>query len=122
MFKLKRAYDPAEKSDGFRVLVERLWPRGVTKQKAALDLWLKDVAPSPRLRTWFGHDPKKWDEFRKRYRKELKEHGDALDDLRRKARRRTVTLVYGSKDQHHNAAVALKEVLVRPGSSTSQLL
>ena len=111
MFKLKRAYEPASKEDGFRVLVERLWPRGVSKARARLDLWLKDVAPSPALRKWFGHDPAKWNEFRKRYRAELKGQPQALKLLRDKAKTGTVTLVYGSKDQEHNAAVALKEVL-----------
>jgi len=111
MFRLKRAYEPAERADGFRVLVERLWPRGLSKQRAKLDLWLKDVAPSPALRKWFGHDPKKWYEFRKRYRDELKTQSGALDLLSRKARKGSVTLVYGSKDEEHNAAVALKEYL-----------
>ena len=108
MFRLKRAYEPAQQSDGFRVLVERLWPRGVSKDKAKLDLWLKDVAPSAGLRKWFGHDPKKWYEFRKRYQTELKDHRDAVELLRQKGRRGTVTLVYGSKDEEHNAAVALR--------------
>ena len=111
MFRLKRAYEPAERDDGFRVLVERLWPRGVSKQKAKLDLWLKDVAPSPALRKWFGHDPRKWNEFRKKYRAELKAHSDAVDLLKQKGRNARVTLVYGSKDREHNAAIALKEIL-----------
>ena len=111
MFKLKRAYEPASKDDGFRVLVERLWPRGVTKSKARLGLWLKDVAPSPELRKWFGHDPDKWPEFQKRYRAELRQQRDALDFLRDKSATGTVTLVYGSKDEEHNAAAALKRVL-----------
>ena len=111
MFKLKRAYEPASKDDGFRVLVERLWPRGVTKSKARLDLWLKDVAPSRELRKWFGHDPAKWAEFQKRYRAELRQHRDAIRFLRDKAATGTVTLVYGSKDEQHNAAVALKRAV-----------
>jgi len=111
MFKTKRAYDKPDKKDGFRVLVERLWPRGVTKQKAALDLWLKDVAPSPELRKWFSHDPEKWDEFRKRYRAELRKNKEALGLLEQKGEEGPVTLVYGSKDQEHNAANVLKEVL-----------
>lgn len=111
MFRLKRAYEPAERDDGFRVLVERLWPRGVSKRRAKLDLWLKDVAPSPALRKWFGHDPKKWDEFRKRYRGELKTRPQPVDLLKQRGRKGPVTLVYGSKDQEHNAAVALKEYL-----------
>lgn len=111
MFKTKRAYDKPDKKDGFRVLVERLWPRGVTKQKAALDLWLKEVAPSPELRKWFSHDPEKWDEFRKRYRAELRKNQEALGLLEQKGEEGSVTLVYGSKDQKHNAANVLKEVL-----------
>jgi uncharacterized protein YeaO (DUF488 family) len=111
MFRLKRAYEPAKRTDGFRVLVERLWPRGLSKQRAKLDQWLKDVAPSTALRKWFGHDPQKWNEFRKRYRGELKTQSDAVDLLSTKARKGSVTLVYGSKDEEHNAAVALKEYL-----------
>lgn len=111
MYELKRAYEPASPQDGFRVLVERLWPRSISKAKAKLDLWLKDVAPTPELRTWFGHDPAKWPEFQKRYRAELKQHKDAVNLVRQKGKRRKVTLVYGSKDQEHNAAVALKKVL-----------
>ncbi len=111
MFKTKRAYETPEPADGFRVLVERLWPRGVTKQKAALDLWLKDVAPSPELRTWFGHDPAKWSEFRRRYASALRHHPDAVHLLEEKAAKGPVTLVYGSRDQEHNAAIALKGFL-----------
>lgn len=111
MFKLKRAYEKPAKDDGFRVLVERLWPRGVTKQKAALDEWLKDVAPSPELRKWFGHEPAKWEEFRRRYRDELKQHADQVKELTQRGQKGDVTLVYGAKDQEHNAAVVLKEVL-----------
>jgi uncharacterized protein YeaO (DUF488 family) len=111
MIKLKRAYEKPSRDDGFRVLVERLWPRGVRKEEARLDLWLKDVAPSTPLRQWFGHDPAKWPEFQRRYRAELQDHRDRLALLRRKAREGTVTLVYGSRDTEHNAAVALKKVL-----------
>ena len=111
MFKTKRAYEKPDRQDGFRVLVERLWPRGVTKQKAALDLWLKDVAPSPQLRKWFSHDPKKWDEFRNRYREELRQRKDALSLLKQKGEKGPVTLVYGSKDEEHNSAMVLKQVL-----------
>ena len=107
----KRAYDAPEPSDGFRVLVERLWPRGVSKDEAALDLWLKDVAPSPELRKWFGHEPAKWNEFRRRYFEELKGRPEAVELLRKKASQGKVTLVYGSRDQEHNAAMALKEFL-----------
>jgi uncharacterized protein YeaO (DUF488 family) len=111
MIQLKRAYEKPSPRDGFRVLVERLWPRGVSKGEAHLDLWLKEVAPSTELRQWFGHDPKKWAEFRKRYRAELKEHRDALKLLRSKAREGTVTLVYAARDEEHNGALVLKKVL-----------
>ncbi len=113
MYKTKRAYEQPEPADGYRVLVERLWPRGVSKDRAALDEWLKEVAPSPGLRRWFGHDPDKWTEFRRRYAYELKHHSEAVRQLEERAARGPVTLVYGSRDREHNAAVALKEVLER---------
>ena len=111
--RLKRAYDPTEASDGTRVLVDRLWPRGLTKERARVDLWLKEVAPSNQLRTWFGHDPAKWDEFRRRYRAELEsaEGKAALARLRTLARQGPVTLVYGARDTEHNDAVVLQEIL-----------
>ena len=96
--------------DGRRVLVERLWPRGVSKQKAALDLWLKDVAPSPELRTWFGHDPSKWEKFRKRYWDKLAHNEAAVSELRDIAKKGDITFVYASRDTEHNAAVALKGI------------
>jgi uncharacterized protein YeaO (DUF488 family) len=111
MLRLKRAYEAPSPADGERVLVERLWPRGLTKAAAAIDLWLKDVAPSPGLRTWFAHDPAKWEPFRRRYWKELQGCREAVDLLRQKARRGTVTLVYAAKDEDHNSAVALKAFL-----------
>ena len=111
MINLKRAYEKPDKQDGFRVLVERLWPRGLKKEAVALDLWLKDVAPSPELRRWFGHDPARWEEFCRRYWIELAERPAAVKVLREKLREGNVTLVYGSRDQEHNAAVALKEFL-----------
>jgi uncharacterized protein YeaO (DUF488 family) len=110
---LKRAYDPEARSDGYRVLVDRIWPRGVTKDALEVDAWLKNLAPSTGLRKWFGHDPKKWDEFRKRYARELEPHADALDQLAERARDGRVTLVFGAKDTEHNTAVALKEELER---------
>ena len=119
MLNVKRAYDPPSTGDGFRVLIERLWPRGVSKPKARLDLWLKDVAPSPGLRKWFGHDPAKWKEFRRRYWAELERNPQAVQMLRDRARRGTVTLVYGSKDTEHNAAVALKEYLEKSKTTLS---
>jgi uncharacterized protein YeaO (DUF488 family) len=93
--------------------VERLWPRGVTKARAAVDLWLKEVAPSTELRKWFGHDPSKWSQFERRYWKELQANKEAVDVLRRKAEQGTVTLVYAARDEQHNGAVALKEFLER---------
>lgn len=109
---LKRAYEPAAESDGTRILIDRLWPRGVTKAKARIDLWLKDVAPSTELRKWFGHDPDKWPEFQKKYRAELK-GSPALAELRKLARQGHVTLVYSAKDELHNDAVVLGKILGR---------
>jgi uncharacterized protein YeaO (DUF488 family) len=108
MLKLKRAYAAAAPEDGFRVLVERLWPRGVKKEEAALNLWLKEIAPSGELRRWFSHDPQKWHQFCLRYWAELRRHDPEVRLLQEKSRTGTVTLVYGSKDEEHNAAVALK--------------
>ncbi len=113
MFKLKRAYEKPSPKDGCRVLVERLWPRGVSKKQAALDLWLKDIAPSTELRKWFSHDPTKWKTFQSRYAKELKDQVDLIRQLRQEAKKATVTLVYGSRDGQHNAAVVLKKYLGR---------
>ncbi len=111
LVKTKRAYEEPSEHDGFRVLVERLWPRGITKERAALDLWMKDVAPSTALRKWFGHDPSKWDEFRQRYRAELEAQPAALELLRQKAQGGNLTLVYGAKDERHNSAIILKAFL-----------
>jgi uncharacterized protein YeaO (DUF488 family) len=111
MIQLKRAYEEPSRNDGSRILVERLWPRGLTREKAALDLWLKDVAPSPALRKWFGHDPAKWKQFERRYWKELQGRKEAVDFLRRKSRQGTITLVYAARDEEHNGALALKEFL-----------
>jgi uncharacterized protein YeaO (DUF488 family) len=108
---IKRVYAEPEREDGKRILVDRLWPRGLTKEKAKVDLWLKDVSPSNELRQWFGHDPKKWPEFRRRYKKELKPLDSSLAALREEARQRTITLVYAAKDQAHNEAVVLLELL-----------
>jgi uncharacterized protein YeaO (DUF488 family) len=109
--KLKRAYEPVAKADGTRVLVDRLWPRGVSKKAARIDLWLKEIAPSAELRKWFGHDPEKWSQFKKKYFKELDANPDTVQQLRRLIRGGTVTLVYGAKDEEHNDAVALKQYL-----------
>ena len=111
MIHLKRAYEKAGPKDGLRVLVERLWPRGVSKDKAAIDLWLMDVAPSAALRKWFGHNPEKWNEFRKRYASELDEKGDLLVALKHRATEGPVTFVYAAHDEQQNSAVVLKEFL-----------
>jgi len=111
MIKLKRVYEEPSSKDGVRVLVERLWPRGLTKKRAAVGLWLKDVAPSPELRNWFGHDPARWDQFQKRYRRELRERKDAIRLLKQKMKEGTVTLVYAARDEEHNGALALKRHL-----------
>ncbi len=108
---IKRAYDPASARDGWRVLVDRLWPRGISKEKLKLDAWMKDIAPSNELRTWFHHSDAKWTEFEKRYFKELSQQPDKVDELRKQARGHTVTLVYGARDETHNNAVALKKYL-----------
>lgn len=111
MINLKRIYEPVGPEDGRRVLVERLWPRGISRERAALDLWMKDVAPSPELRTWFGHDPAKWEEFRKRYNDELQTNTERVAQLAKLARQGSVTLVYAARDTQHNAAVVLKEFI-----------
>jgi uncharacterized protein YeaO (DUF488 family) len=116
--RLKRAYEPAAPSDGYRVLVDRLWPRGVSKQDAELDAWEKELAPSAELREWFGHDPSRFAEFRRRYTAELRERRPRLAALRRRARAGTLTLVYAAHDSEHNDAVVLGEVL-RRGLPTS---
>jgi len=108
---LKRAYEPAEPEDGQRVLVDRLWPRGVSKEKAAIDLWLKEVAPSTALRQWFNHDPALWEEFQRRYRAELDANGEVVGQLKDVIRAGKTTLVYGAKDEAHNDAVVLAAYL-----------
>ena len=110
--KLKRAYVAQDAEDGTRVLVDRLWPRGVRKADAALDLWLKEIAPSTELRKWFDHDPVRWDEFRERYSRELRTHPDLLDQLRTLARKGTLTLVYAAHDEQHNDAVVLRDFIL----------
>ena len=109
--RIKRAYEEPDREDGTRILVDRLWPRGLTKDRAKVDLWLKDVAPSTELRKWFAHDPAKWAEFRFRYLEELKRNKEQLSLLRQEAAKGTVTLVYGAKDQEHNEAVILQRLL-----------
>ena len=111
---LKRAYEPAEPRDGYRILVDRLWPRGLSKERAHLDEWARELAPSTELRRWFAHDPARFDEFRRRYRAELEAQPDRLAGLRRRAASGTVTLVYAARDTEHNDAVVLAELLGEP--------
>jgi uncharacterized protein YeaO (DUF488 family) len=111
MIKLKRAYEKPARDDGERILVERLWPRGLSKLQAKVDLWLKDVAPSAELRKWFGHDPDKWDEFRRRYQKELRGKDDLITLLKSKAKGGTITLIYAARDEERNSALVLKRFL-----------
>jgi uncharacterized protein YeaO (DUF488 family) len=110
MIKLKRVYEPPAKSDGMRILVERLWPRGLTKEKAKIDRWFKEVAPSPELRKWYNHEIDKWPEFKKRYLNELKDNKEQLDELRELADK-SVTFVYAARDEEHNSALVLKDLL-----------
>lgn len=114
---IKRVYEPRGKDDGQRILVDRLWPRGLTKARAGVDLWLKDVAPSTELRKWFGHDPGKWAKFKMLYRAELKAHGEQVSLLKQAARKGTVTLVYGARDEEHNEAAVLRDSLNRRSAS-----
>jgi len=113
LLKIKRVYERPEPRDGTRILVDRLWPRGLTKERARVDLWLKEVAPSTRLRKWYGHDPKKWKGFRSRYRTELKKVPDELATIKAKRRKGRVTLLYGARDEQHNEAIVLQEFLDR---------
>ena len=110
--RLKRAYAPPARGDGQRVLIDRLWPRGVRKADAAIDHWLKDLAPSTELREWFGHDPERWRTFQRRYVAEIRKHGDVLAQLRRLAMQGPLTLVYAAHDEAHNDAVVLRRVLL----------
>jgi uncharacterized protein YeaO (DUF488 family) len=110
---LKRSYDSVETTDGYRVLIDRLWPRGVSKERAHLDEWVKDLAPSTKLREWFGHDPDRFPEFRRRYIAELSQQRPLLTQLRRRAREGTLTLVYSAHDTEHNDAIVLASVLRR---------
>ena len=110
--RLKRAYERPAPADGTRILVDRLWPRGVSKAAAAIDRWVKEIAPSTTLRKWFGHDPARWPEFRRRYAAELREHADELASLRNQARRGPITLIYSAHDEAHNDAVVLRSILL----------
>ncbi|MGH6812427.1 MAG: DUF488 domain-containing protein [Methylocella sp.] len=118
--KLKRVYEAPAATDGIRVLVDRLWPRGLKKADVASDRWMKDLAPSGELRRWFGHDPARWEEFRRRYSAELRAHAALLQELRDLARSGQVTLLFGARDETHNEAVALRDQLLgRPGREAS---
>ena len=116
MLKLKRIYDGAEPLDGYRILVDRIWPRGMSKQKAGVDLWLKEIAPSDALRKWFAHDPERWMEFQRRYRGELRKQKALTDGVKElEKKHRTVTLIYSARDERHNQAVALRAYLKKRG-------
>ena len=108
---VKWIYEPATKSDGFRVLVDRLWPRGISKSDAKLDLWLPDIGPSTKLRQWFNHDPAIWEEFQRRYHAELNDKKELVTELKGRAKKGTVTLLYSAKDETHNQAIALRSFL-----------
>jgi uncharacterized protein YeaO (DUF488 family) len=120
MFKTKRVYEEPSKADGFRVLVERLWPRGLTKERAKLDLWLKEVAPSPELRKWYAHEVSRWNQFRQRYLAELETKSNEIGALLEKGKRGTVTLLYAAHDQDHNSALLLKEHLEKLAAAASR--
>jgi uncharacterized protein YeaO (DUF488 family) len=111
--RIKRVYEPPAPADGTRILVDRLWPRGLTKERARVDLWLKEIAPSTELRRWFGHDPARWAEFQARYRAELAANAEPVAHLRAEMARGPVTLVYGAKDEAHNDAIVLRDFLSR---------
>jgi uncharacterized protein YeaO (DUF488 family) len=111
--RLKRIYEAAADDDGARVLVDRLWPRGVSKARAALTTWCKDIAPSPELRRWFGHEPSRWPEFAERYRAELRQNAELIAALRAMARQGPLTLLFGARDEAHNEAVVLRDYLLR---------
>lgn len=113
--KLKRAYEPPAETDGKRILVERLWPRGLKKEDAALDHWAKEIAPSPELRKWYNHEPDKWPEFQQRYRAELAGNGEAVAALRARCRDGRVTFVFAARDEERNSAVLLKRFLEETG-------
>jgi uncharacterized protein YeaO (DUF488 family) len=110
--RLRRAYERPSAEDGTRILVDRLWPRGVSRSAAAIDRWMKDIAPSTALRKWFGHDPERWGEFRRRYAAEIRDHADQLAALRTAARAGPITLVFAARDERHNDAVVLRDVLL----------
>ena len=118
--RVKRIYEPVAATDGVRILVDRLWPRGISKSDVKLDLWLPDIGPSTVLRRWFNHDPERWTEFRRRYHAELKKKGALLSTIRKQAKGRVVTLLYSAKDERHNQAVALQGLLLKRPASRMQ--
>jgi uncharacterized protein YeaO (DUF488 family) len=109
--KIKRVYEKPAKEDGFRILADRLWPRGLTKEKASVDLWLKEIAPSTELRKWFGHDPEKWNDFKKKYVAELKKNKETVSILKEKIKEGTITILYGARDEEHNEALVILDFL-----------
>ncbi len=111
MIKIKRIYDRASSEDGKRIYVDRLWPRGMKKEEVKIDEWLKEISPSDALRKWFGHDPSKYEVFRRRYAKELEKHSEILERIRKEGKRETVTLLFSAKDVEHNSATVLREIL-----------
>ena len=111
MLRMKRVYDPAAVADGQRILVDRLWPRGLSKAKAKVDEWLKDIAPTTELRRWFAHDPAKWPEFERRYKRELRAHRTLIGDIARRAMRGPITIVFAARDEDHNDAVVLATLI-----------
>jgi len=111
MLKIKRIYETASSEDGKRILVDRLWPRGIKKEDAEIDEWLKEIAPSDTLRKWFAHDPAKWQVFKTKYAHEIRVKSDLIERLRKESRKSTVTLLFSAKDSEHNNAVALKEII-----------
>ena len=117
MIQLKRIYEPPQSSDGYRILVDRVWPRGVSKDRARIGLWLKEIGPSTALRKWFGHDPRRWREFEKRYRQELRDRSELLAQIKKfEDEHGTVTLLYSARDEEHNQAVVLRDLLASRGS------
>lgn len=111
--RIRRVYEPPQDGDGKRILIDRLWPRGISKNDAQVDVWMKDVAPSAELRRWFGHDPKKWDEFRRRYQEELKRNAKAVEELKEQIGQSTATLLYGARDIEHNNAIVLMDFITK---------
>ena len=111
MIKIKRIYEPASADDGKRIYIDRLWPRGMKKEEVKIDEWLKEISPSDALRKWFGHDPSKYEEFKRRYIKELQKHSETLERIRKDAKGKTVTLLFSAKDVEHNNATVIKEIL-----------